>query len=475
MSEGTRLTRNVFFSAATYSSSFVIFFLFVLAARLLGSESYGRFAYAFTLVQLFTQLTGYSMQNRAVIEIARDRSRLAPVFGNLLSIQFLFSVGTYALIVLTAFLIEPRQEVRLLILVLGVAMIARSFKVSLRFLLKGLERFDLETFMVAGGQALLLVVGTSALLMKRDVLIFATALAGIRILDLIASYLWVGRHVDGARPRFDFDRWGSLTRTGLHYAAVILLADLHFRAGTVLLGHMRSDAEVGWFNAAFRLIEAFDVFSLVLGFTLLPTLSAAFIRSKDRFIELYRRGIKYLLMAGGFFFVYLSFAGPAVVDVVFGSGYEEAGPVLRLLAIGLFPMIAIRLSSNALFAVDRPRAALACHFVALIAHLALAALLIPAWGIAGIAMTLVITQAFLFISMNTILHVKGFGMDWIGSYWRLGLALIPVVAGAWFTREWTPFFSFPVCAVLYLAAIFVVGVLDGREKQVIAELRNKLG
>ena len=474
MTEGGRLARNFFYTASTHGTNFLVLLLFVLAARYLGDESFGKFSYAFAFVTLFTQLTGYSVHNRVIIDVARDRSRIGTVFGNLLSLQIAASVVTFLLIVLVARLVEPRGEVRWIIALLAVAMISRAIKVSLRLLLKGLERFDLEAISQLLGQCGLFVTGILVLTASGDLLLFVALFAAARFADALLSYVWAAFRVGEVWPRFDWGRWPALARAGILYALIAGMQDIYLRSGTVVLGLMRSDAEVGWYNAALKLIDAIHEFPVILTYALFPALSVAFITSREKLTELYRRGIKYLLIVSIPVTLYILVAAPRLITAIYGDPYAGAIPVLRILGVAVTPAFLAMYTAYVLMATERAKAVLTAATVSTAVNVAANILLIRFYGAAGAALAGLATQVLLAGWLLSLLAREVHHIPWTVRAFRTAGASALLLATAWLLRESNPVLSFPVSFAVYGAGLLLFRVPDAKEWDVARGLAGRI-
>ena len=79
MSKDNSLISNVFFSAISWLSSLAYLLILILAARFLGDETYGQFAFAFafSLIALLEFVANFGMKDYLVMAaLAAARKRL---------------------------------------------------------------------------------------------------------------------------------------------------------------------------------------------------------------------------------------------------------------------------------------------------------------------------------------------------------------------------------------------------------------
>jgi len=474
MSEAGRLTRNVFYTASTHGVNFLTLLLFILAARFLGDEDFGKFSYAFALVTAFMQLSLYSMHNRTIIDVARDSSRVSRVFGNLLGMQIAASILTIALVTAIGFLVDPRPEIRLLVFLLAVAVVGRGLKMAVRLLLKGLERFGVEAAVQLAGQGGLFLACAAVLFAGGDLILFAVVFAAVRILDALLVHLWAGVRIGGARPRFDVASWPPILRAGILFVGVNAVRDVYFRVGTIALGLLRTDAEVGWYNAATRLFDVTQEIPVVLAYALLPTLSVAAILPGDRLARLYRRGVRYLLAAALPLTLYCVLAAPRLIGDVYGAEYAPAADPLRLLALAVFPSFLVVFGAYVLMATDRVRTVLVVSAGATAIAVVLTPLLIARYGGAGAAAALLVTQVLAAAGIAAPIARAGHAPPRKRELLPILAAAIPCAVVIRLLAERTVLLSAPAAALVYVAFLLLLRVPDEQERGVIRSVFRAL-
>ena len=325
-------------------STLLLAVLLVIAGRLLGDEEYGKFSFALALAMIFETLIDFGLKEITTREVARNRPAarelVAQTFGLKLVLAAVASVG----LALAANLLRPEPDVRWACYLLGAASILRSYLLTLRYTLQGIERFGLDGIVVGVDRLLLLALGVGALVGDFGLFGLAVAFVGARVISFSVACVLAAGEIGTLRPAFDRARWLGLQHRALPFGAFVVVLYLYSYADTVMLGVIRGDAETGLYNAAYRIYEGLANVGQVLQTVLIPRLSRYHAASRVAHGRLARGG----LLAGGLLAlptaaVGFVFAAPLVV-LLFGPAYGAAGGVLRLLAAGLvvvFPLCAL--------------------------------------------------------------------------------------------------------------------------------------
>ncbi len=226
--------------------------------------------------------------------------------------------------------------------------------------------------------------------------------AGASLVSTGVLTVRMARRVAFARPTRDG------TRAALRGGAALFLAraavQLYTTTNVLLLGLLVSAAQVAQFGAAERVVRA--------GTRLVGPLTAAAFPRASRLVaagdlgrarRLARASVLVLGAGCAVAAAVVALAADLVVAVLLGPGYEEAGPVLRVLALVL-PLNALSgvLVGQWLLPLGRDGAVSRLLLGAGVANLALALALVPPFGPLGMAWGLVATEALVLVGATML-------------------------------------------------------------------------
>jgi len=160
---------------------------------------------------------------------------------------------------------------------MGVSSAIRSYLLSARGLLQGLNRFDLEAVTVVADRGLLLILGTLVLMSGFGLLGLSIAFVVARLLMFVVVTLIVQRVTGSARPTYDRAVWAELQTAALPLGFFLITLTLYTYIDTVILGIMRTDAETGWYAASYRVYEGLMYAPSALATVLTPRFSQLFV------------------------------------------------------------------------------------------------------------------------------------------------------------------------------------------------------
>jgi O-antigen/teichoic acid export membrane protein len=384
---------NSTYATASAGSAVLLLALLVLAGRWLSVEDYGRFVFASALTTIIETIMDSGLGPLTIREVARDREGADRFFRNVLGLKLVWvGLGLAVLAIATPLLRSDPVVIRVCFL-MGISSAVRSYLLTTRGLLQGLDRFDLEALLVVADRVLLLTAGAGVLVMGHGLYGLALAFVASRVLMLVVVLGLVRRFLGPISPRVDRAAWRALQSAALPLGAFLLTLNMYTYIDTVILGVMRSNDEVAWYGAAYRLYEGLTYAPAVLSAVLMPRLSRLFIEDRRA-----HSGLLYRTLAGSIALgVVLGglgwWAAAWVMPVVFGADYAPGVAPLRILCGGALFVFATWILHAAAISINLERRLLVTTIVGLTANVALNLVLIPRWGISGAAGATVLAEA----------------------------------------------------------------------------------
>jgi len=454
------------------ASNLILFLLGFLAARWLAPTSFGEYSTAFAFVGLFRLLPDFGMSYASTLAISRDRSTAARTAANLLGFQAVLSALTLALC-LGLGRILYRDVTWIAVLVLSLDLVLKAVKSTLRWLLKGLERFGVEALSLLMERTGILLLGAGSLAAGGGVVGFVLAFAGVRLLDTAGLAAYMHARVLPLRLAFDRRVWLDLFRRGLPFAYAGLMITLFFQVDAVMLEAMRGAREVGWYRAPVLVLEGLTLVPRVLSYALIPTMAALHATNAETVTALYRRGCKYLLLAGLPVAAFGALASGPFIAFLFGPDYGPSVAASRILLPAAAFMFLSNFGETTLACVNRWRTIVVVSTVCLVMNVALNLAWIPAYGYEGAAWATLATEGTYFALGAIALRLHGHRIGWVALAARPVLATAAFAAVLWAARG-LPLLvaSLLACAAFALATV-ALHVWDRQERDLILEMLRR--
>jgi O-antigen/teichoic acid export membrane protein len=384
---------NTVYATATAGSAGLLLVLLLIAGRYLGVEDYGRFMYALALTTIIETVMDIGLAHVTVRAVARDREGAPALFRHVLGLKVVWIAIGLVLVFLTPPLLRDDRVVIHLCYLLGISSAVRSYFLTARGLLQGMNRFDLEAVTVVSDRILLLIFGTATLVMGYDVLGLGVAFVAARLTVFAGVTVLLRRLLGNTRPTYDREAWRVLQAAAIPLGFFMISVNLYSYVDTVILGAMRSNAETGYYGAAYRVYEGLTYPPSIVASLVTPRLSFLFVHERHRVRALLTRVVSGAAIMG----VVLGGAGVVaaapLVTFLFGSDFAAAAMPLRILSGGAVFVFCTWILHAAAIATNLDRRLFLTTVIGLGTNVLLNVLFIPRWGMNGAASATVIAEA----------------------------------------------------------------------------------
>ncbi len=379
------MIRNFAYSMVSTATAALLLALMIIAGRFLGEVEFGKFMFALLLGGVFETLMDFGLHQVTVRAIARDPDRAPILLRHTLAIKLLWATGALVLLIVATNTLRKEPDVRMACYLIGGASIFRSYMLTIRGVLQGLERFGWESVVVIADRVLLLTLGTYALWSGGGLHGLTIAFVAARGLALLLAAVITQIRLGGIALTYDRDAWRDLHLTALPLGFFLIVLNLYQYADGVMLGYFRNDAETGLYGAAFKVYEGLTYAATAISAVLTPRLSALFVsdRSKHRQMSIGgvagTAGIGALIAIAGFMLAL------PLLTIPFGNAFVGAVPPFRILCAGLPVVFAIWILHATAISVDREKLLLQTGLIGLAVNVGLNLYLIPHYGPNGAA------------------------------------------------------------------------------------------
>lgn len=386
------MIRNLAYASVSAASAGLLLILFIIAGRTLGDVEFGKFAFALALGTIFETLMDFGLHQVTIRAVARDRGQATVLLQHTLGIKLMWATGALLALVMTATILRPQADVRFACYLLGGSLVLRSYMLTIRGVLQGLERFGWDSLVVVADRGILLVFGAAALAVGTGLRGLAMAFVAARGVALAFSAWMTHTHLGGIGLRFDRTVWRELHTQALPLGFFLVVLNLYSYVDGVMLGVMRTDVETGLYTAAYRVYEGMSYAPSVIAAVLTPRLSGLFPvdRARHRRLALAGLGgsIALAIVIGT---IVYALATPLMVWL-FGRQFAPAAAPFRILCLGLAFVFAIWVMHAIAISVNRERLLLKTALIGLTVNVALNFYVIPRMGADGAALATVVGE-----------------------------------------------------------------------------------
>ena len=246
--------------------------------RTLGSETYGVFVWAFSIIQYLVIIVNFGFNTYAAKYITDKRNNqdeLNKIFSAILGIKLSFLLITVLLFLLSLYFIPAlRDNGALLIILLGFALGEALFPI---WFFQGKEKLGTPTKIVFIFKFLLILLTVLLITSSQDILKYAILLSSSQFLIGLAGLVTALTKFDTKLIRVPLNYLGKTIKEGFIFFIGSLFSKTFNLAVIFLAGIYFTMDDVTSFDISFKIIAAFQIPFETLSMVLFPTIS----RSKD--------------------------------------------------------------------------------------------------------------------------------------------------------------------------------------------------
>jgi O-antigen/teichoic acid export membrane protein len=387
------LGRNFVYATISAGSAVLLLGVLVLTGRLLGHDVYGQFSFALALATIGEGLMDFGLHQVGIRAVARDAQKAADVFRNSVALKFLPGALMVVVIALLARWLRSEADFRWACVLLAISAVMRSYLLTIRGVLMGLEEFAMDAAVVLLDRILLLAVSAVILLTGGGLVALCWGFVAARAFALAGSLGIARRRFSPLSPAFDQEMWSDLRRSAFALGTFLVMLNLYSYIDTVLLGILSTDTETGLYNAAYRVYEGLTYAPAILSAVLTPRLSREYVTDRGRHRMLARNGLLASLVLAACVAVVTWFVGGWVISLLFGSAFRPATRALQILSSGLLVVYPIWILQSIAMSVSAERILLRTTVIGSVVNIAANLVLIPSYGRDGSAVATVIGEA----------------------------------------------------------------------------------
>ncbi|WP_028067334.1 oligosaccharide flippase family protein [Solirubrobacter soli] len=444
--------------------------LSIVVARYLGPDEMGRQSYiafvALTLVQAATAgLPGAVSRFVGELLGARRGGAALSIYRLTRRIEVLGAILVMAVI---AIAVVAGSAPRTAWILAGVSAALSVLQAVPAALLMGAQRWR-EAWMPG------LVTGVATVPAVVVALELGGGISGLFAVEAVAVFInlvWtsvLARRIEGAlAPASEIDP--ELRRRFWSFAAstsviVIISFVVWRRSELFILQHYSGDAQIAFYSIAFAAVSGLSKLPETVETVTMPAVANLMGTGQDERIRRgFWRALRLLVLATFPLVAGMAVAGPALLELAYGSDYSDAGPVLLAMLAPLLVQPMLRVSEGVLYGLGRPMFIVYAGLAATVVDVALAFLLIPSLDAVGAA-----------IANGAAVLVAGVPCLWVvaslyrpvvlpfGAMARAVLVSLAVAAGAFAGLEVGALAAVLVGAILGMAAALVVRPLSGED------------
>ena len=476
MQKQKSLKINFIMNAFLTMSSFIFpLITFPYISRILLPEGTGKVSFATSVISYFVILAQLGIPTygiRACAKVRDNREELSKTAHELLIINIIMCCFSYLILGILLMTVPKFKSEKTLLIIVSLTLLFNT--IGMEWLYKALEQYMYITIrsiifkVIAVIAMFLLVHEKSDYIIYGAISIFASSASNIFNLINVHKYI-------NLKPIGNYNLKQHLKPVFIFFA-ISCAATIYTNLDTVMLGFIKTDSDVGCYNAAVRIKSILVSIVTSLGVVLLPRASYYLEHNMiSEFYKITKKAINFVFIIAVPLMVYFILFAKEGIFLLSGSAYIGAVKPMQIIMptlvfIGLTNIMGIQM----LVPMGKEKIVLYSEIAGALVDLVINIVLIPRWASAGAAIGTLVAEIIVWIVQYCALRkdVKSayLTIDYKTILWAILMAIVGVV---WVkTLSINVFFKLIISAVMFLGIYF--GVLMRRKDELTIEMKNQL-
>jgi O-antigen/teichoic acid export membrane protein len=432
-----------------------------VAGRILGEEAFGKLSLALALAFIFQAILDPGLYQITIREIAREKSVVTQYLSNIIGYKVIIAVVSFRLLLVILPLSNLPKETAWAIAVMVLAELPKSIKSTFSSAFHAFEYFNFNALIYTVERFSLLVIGTFVLMHGAGVVGFCLVFAVVRLLDLFIVTAITRMKICKLAIHFHVSFLKKLLMSALPVGVFLIVLNLYTYIDTIMISAIRGDAEVGWYNAAFKIYEGLSVFPMIICTVFRPRIARTYYQNRSYFEKLFPLGIKYVLIislsvgATGFL------ASDMAINLLFGEQYKQSIVALQILLCGLIFVFTLTYLQMMLITIHQQKQVLKIAVVGLGFNVLLNLFLIPRYGYVGASLGTISGELLVLILLYLYSNTTEVKMPIYSTFAQPIFALaLPIALFYIIPFEVNLYLKIAIINTLFMVLLFVFKVIN---------------
>jgi len=251
-----RIAKNIGVLFGAQVIGYILAFLYTIyIARFLGADGFGILSFALSFTAILGILADLGLSTLLVRELARDKSLTNKYIGNITLMKLILAVFTFGMMALIINLLNYPPQIIQVVYFIGLSVILSSFSQMFYSVFQAYEKMEYQSIGNVLNNLLIFVGIFLGIALGFDVVEFSVVYLISSIIILIYSIIICLLKFAPPSIKIEPSFWKLIVIPAIPLSLVALSSTIYFRVDSVLLSLIQGESAVGWYNAAYKLIE----------------------------------------------------------------------------------------------------------------------------------------------------------------------------------------------------------------------------
>lgn len=369
-------------------------FVGIYVARYLGPDQFGIYSFAAAFVALFGAIARLGLDSIVVRDLVNHPEERDTYLGTAFWLKLIGALVTLGLLAIAVQFTSNEATTNLYIFIIASGLVFQSFDVvDFYFQSRVLSKYVSISRLIQ--LALSSILKLYLVFAQADLFWFVmVSLVDQMLLALFLAIAYWQQKIGNFLARFDLGTAKAMLKNSWPLILSGIAISLYMRIDQIMIKEMLGEREVGLYSAAVRLSEAWYFVPVIVTTSLFPAILNAKKLSQKLYSERLQRLYTVMFYAAVGVALPVSFMSESIVLLLYGIQYQDAGLLLSIhIWAGIFVALGV-VNGSWFLAENLQKLATINTLIGAVVNVVLNYLLIPIYGIAGVAFATLISQCF---------------------------------------------------------------------------------
>lgn len=387
-----RIAYNVVFNAVAKIISTALALVAIgFVTRYLGKDGFGNYATMLAFFAFFNAIGDLGLQSVTAREISREGAEESHIMSNILTLRIIISLIILLLTPILVFFLPYSADLKFAIIVAAIAFVFSSLSMTLNGIFQKHLVMDKVATIELCGKFVQIGIILLAVQQNLGFRVISFALLGYMMFNALVVF-WFSRKYFKFSFEFDWQYWKGFLKQSIPLGIASIVTFAYFKADTIMLSFLKSSADVGIYNVAYKVIENLIFFPAMVAGLVLPLLSRFVFTERDKFDLIANKTFKVFLVLVVPLVIGAFALAPQIVNIIGGAGFPESALVLRILIFALAFIFFGQFFNTILVVSNLQNKLMKALIATAVINISLNFFLIPRYSYIGAAFTSVITE-----------------------------------------------------------------------------------
>lgn len=433
------------------------YFYTIYTARYLGANGFGILSFAISFTAISCLLVDLGLSVLITREVSRNYSLADKYIENIFAIKTILTIITLGITTIVINMFGFPSKTVIIVYLITFSTIFTSFANMFNSIFQAFQKMEY----ISVGRVLnsmLIFAGTIIAINQNLDLIYFAAIYFLSNLIFLGYSIYVySRKFLIPKIEFDILFWKSLLKESMPYWMTSVFVIIYFRMDMIMLSMMKGDEVVGWYAAAYRLIDGLSVIPGVFMSVMFPVFSKYYVDSKDTLDLAFKKSLKFLVIIAIPIGIGTTILADEIILLFYGRGYVPSAGALKILIWANVLSFISWAPATLLNSTNKQRTLMIFTCIGAVLNLVLNYLLIPSWSYEGAGIATVITEfvvgLLMLLQIQKTQNLLAFLLDTIFksllSAVSMGLIILTFI-------NYTLILLLPLASIFYFIVLFLL-------------------